>query len=260
MKAALCLFRPAHSILALALLSVSGLALAADPVVFTGAPVAVGQGTARVMVVANPSDVPETVSVVLTKDALQGLPDAQSGHMAWEFALPMPDTGPKTGFDHVVLDWNPAGHPPDGVYSVPHFDMHFYLISGAEREAVTFHGAGRELALAAPDPLLVPEGYVIPPDTAVERMGLHGIDPEGNEFHGGPFSHNFIYGYFQGKMTFVEPMVSLAFLQSLPNVTSPVKKPQKYSYPGWYPGTYQIGFNAGTGEYTIALQNLQRFD
>lgn len=254
------LFHPVRSIAAFAALSLSSLALAAEPAAFTGAPVTVGLGTARMLVTTNASNAPDSISVVLTKDALNGLPDARPDQMAWEFELPMPDTGPKTGFDHVVLDWNPAGHPPDGVYSVPHFDVHFYVISNGERAAVTFHGDGRQVAMAAPDPQLVPAGYVVPPDAAVEKMGMHGLDPAGGEFHGAPFSHTFIYGYYKGELTFVEPMISLAFLQSLPEVTSPVRKPQRYSRPGWYPATYRIGFDAARGEYTIALQNLQRFD
>lgn len=260
MKSSVCLFRSARTICALAFLSIAGATLAAEPAVYTGAPVAVGNGTARVVVTINGMNEPESVSVVLTRDALQGLPQIQGEQMVWEFSLPMPDAGPKTGYDHVVLDWNPAGHIPDGVYTVPHFDVHFYLISNDEREAITFHGEGRELAMAAPDPQLVPSGYVIPPDAAVDRMGMHGLDPAGHEFHGQPFSHNFIYGYYKGELMFVEPMVSLAFLESLPEMTSPVKQPQRYSYPAWYPATYRIGFDAGKGEYTIALQNLARFD
>ncbi len=260
MKTALCLFQPTRSISAMALLSLASVAIAADPSIFTGAPVAMGNGTARVVVVANGMNEPESVSVVMTKEAFEGLPEVQGDQMVWEFSLPMADTGPKTGYDHIVLDWNPAGHFPEGIYSVPHFDVHFYLISNGEREAITFHGEGRELAMASPDPQLVPVGYVIPPDTAVERMGMHGLDPAGHEFRGEPFSHNFIYGYYKGELMFVEPMVSLAFLKSLPEMTSPIKKPQRYSYPGWYPATYRIGFDAGKGEYTIALQTLERSD
>ena len=260
MKPAVCLFRSAGTLGALAFLSIAGTTLATEPAVHYGAPVAVGNGTARVVVTVNGMNEPESVSVVLTRAALQGLPQVQGEQMVWEYSLAMPDTGPRTGFDHVVFDWNPVGHIPEGVYNVPHFDVHFYLISDGEREAITFHGEGRELAMTAPDPQLVPAGDVIPPDAAVDRMGMHGLDPEGHEFKGQTFSHNFIYGYHKGELMFVEPMVSLAFLESLPEMTLPVKQPQRYSYPAWYPATYRIGFDAGTDEYTIALQNLARFD
>ncbi|MEQ5817169.1 DUF5602 domain-containing protein [Marinobacter sp. NFXS11] len=260
MKTALCLFRSSLSVATVSCFGYANVAIAADLQVFTGVPVAVGNGTVRVEVTTNGMNEPESVSIIMTKEALQGLPAVQGERMVWEFSLPMPDAGPQTGYDHVLLDWNPAGHIPEGVYNVPHFDVHFYLISNGEREAITFHGEGRELAMAAPDPQLIPAGYVIPPDTAVDKMGMHGLDPAGHEFHDQPFSHNFIYGYYKGELMFVEPMVSLAFLESLPEMTSPVKQPQRYSYPAWYPATYRIGFDAVKSEYTIALQDLERSD
>lgn len=238
----------------------AGAVFAAEPNVFIGAPVAVGNGSAWVMVTANARNEPESVSVVMTKEALQGLPAFDANKPAWEFPISMPEAGPRTGYEHVVLDWNPAGHIPEGVYSVPHFDVHFYLIKNEEREAITFHGDDRQLAMAAPDEQLVPAGYVIPPDAAVDGMGMHGLDPAGGEFHGQPFSHNFIYGYYRSELMFVEPMVSLGYLESLADSTTPVKKPQRYSYPAWYPAAYRIGFDSGKGEYTIALLELQRYD
>ncbi|MDC0663562.1 DUF5602 domain-containing protein [Marinobacter sp. SS21] len=260
MKTALSQRHTACSIYALALIGLNDLAFATEPSMFNGPPVAVGDGTARVMVVVNDTNEPESISVVMTKDALQGLPEAQADQSVWIFPLPLPDAGPNTGYDHVVLDWNPAGHEPEGVYSVPHFDVHFYLIDHETREAITFRGEDRAMAMAAPDPQLLPEGYVIPPDTEVEQMGMHALDPAGEEFHGRPFSHNLIYGYYKGQLIFIEPMVSLAFLQLLPEMTASIKRPQTYSYPGWYPASYRIEFDVGNGEYSIALEKLQRFD
>ncbi|SFM21896.1 DUF5602 domain-containing protein [Marinobacter zhejiangensis] len=260
MNTVLCQLRITRSIHTLAFLALSGLASASEPSTFTGTPVAVGDGTAHVMVTTNDMNEPASVSVVLTKNALQGLPEIQGDQVAWEFTLPLPENGPNTGYQNVVLDWNPVGHPPEGVYSVPHFDVHFYLIGDEEREAITFQGEGNEPALSAPDPQLLPDGYVIPPDTAVDQMGVHALDPGGEEFQGQPFSHNIIYGYYKGQLIFIEPMLSLALLKSLPDITATVPRPERYSFPGWYPATYRIGFNVGSGEYTIALDNLQRFD
>lgn len=260
MNTVLSPLRPACPLCLCVLLSFAGVASATEPNVFTGKPVTVGNGTARVMLEVNEKAEPASISVVMTREALDGLPEATGEQAVWEFALPMPDAARPTGYDHVVLDWNPSGHPPEGVYSVPHFDVHFYLINSDEREAITFHGEGRTLAMKAPETDLVPEGYVIPPDAAVDRMGMHGLDATGPEFQGQAFTHNFIYGYYLGELTFIEPMVSLAFLQSLPEVTLAVKQPKRYSRPGWYPATYQIGFDAGDGEYRIALRDLQRFD
>lgn len=37
------------------------------------------------------------------------------------------------------LNWEPSGHPTEGVYTIPHFDFHFYMIS--EEEVMNITGA-----------------------------------------------------------------------------------------------------------------------
>jgi hypothetical protein len=242
--------------LALALILAAGAASASGPRVFAGPPVAVGDGVARVVVATNGTGVPASVSVVLTAGALTGLPPAGAGHEAWEYVLPMPAEAPATGYRHVGLDWNPVGHIPEGVYSVPHFDVHFYLIDNDERQAITFLSDARERAIVPPDTRLVPAGFVVPPDTAVERMGLHGFDPAGAEFHGSPFTHTFLYGYHAGRLVFVEPMVSLTYLQTRADVTIPIRTPAAVTFAGYYPGRYRVGYDTERDEYRVALLDL----
>lgn len=227
--------------------------------IYKGEPVPLGNGVARVVVAASSAGRPASVSVVLSPAALDGLPAAASHRETWEYVLPMPSDGPRTGYDHVGLNWNPTGHPPAGIYSVPHFDIHFYLISRAEQEAVTFQGAAAKPFLAPPDRTLVPEGYVVPADSAVEKMGYHGIDTKSHEFHGKAFDHTFLYGYYGGRLIFVEPMVTLAYLKSRPDITAPVRTPQSYSIAAHYPSKYRIGFDVKRNEYRLSLLGLKAF-
>lgn len=232
---------------------------ASEPTIHAGTPVPVGNGVARVIVAADSAGRPTAVSVVLTAAALEGLPAASAGHADPEYILPMPSDAPQSGYDHVGLDWHPAGHVPAGIYTVPHLDVHFYLVTLAERKAVTFQGAAATAGLTPPDSALVPEDYAVPPDTAVEGMGLHGVDTTSHEFHGKPFDHTFIYGYYGGRLIFVEPMVTLDFLQTKPDVTVPVRTPRSYSIAAYYPTQYRIGFDPGRDEYTISIVALRPF-
>lgn len=249
--------------LALAMVALgAGTALAAPgsgSKAYTGASVSVGKGKAHVVVVADHSGTPTAVAVVLTEAALEGLPAATAQQMEYEYVLPMPKGAPSTGYDHIGLNWNPNGHPPKGIYTVPHFDFHFYLISRARQEAVTFKGANAAAAGAAPAAELVPAGYVIPPETEVEKMGVHGIDPAAPEFHGKPFSATFIYGYYKGHLTFVEPMVAVSYLKTGPDVTMNVKTPKSYSYAGFYPTKYRVGYDSSAKTYMIDLTGLRQF-
>lgn len=236
--------------------------LAAQPSiaqVYMGRPAPVGNGFARVAVATNAAGAPTSVSVIIDARALDGLPAATTSRHEWEFLLAMPSRAPATGYDHVTLNWNPEGHPPQGVYTVPHFDVHFYLIDRPQQEAVTFQGPDRTAGLAAPTPALVPAGYAVIPDTAVEKMGVHAVNPASPEFHGHPFGHTFIYGYYRGRMVFLEPMVALSDLKSGGDVTVPVRTPSAYSLPGYYPTKYRVGPDRSRSHYTVSLLALKRY-
>lgn len=231
---------------------------ASQPRLHAGSPVAVGNGTARVVVAEGSDGAPVSVSVVLSGEALNGLPDPVD-QMPQEYVLPMPEGAPPTGYDHVSLDWIANGHPPAGIYTVPHFDVHFYLVSTEEQQAITYKGADAAGLLAPPEPRLLPAGYVIPPDTAVERMGVHALDPQSHEFHGKPFTQTFLYGYHAGRLIFVEPMITLAYLQSRPDVTLPVTKPAAYSLSAYYPDSYRVRYDTAHDEYHVELLGLQPY-
>lgn len=228
---------------------------------YEGKPMPVGHGTARVVVRTGAAGEPATVAVMLSRDALDGLPAKLNPRTLpegeWEYALKMPAKGPRTGYTHVVVDWNPEGHPPPGVYSVPHFDFHFYMMSGAERAKVAFPGGAADPAAQAPAPALLAAGYQVVPETAVPKMGVHAIDVTAPEFHGKPFAATFIYGYYQRRMVFLEPMVTRKFLLTRPDFTSPVPAPAAYSLPGHYPSRYGVRYDAAKKAYFLELGGLK---
>jgi hypothetical protein len=122
---------------------------------------------------------------------------------------------------------------------------------------VTFKGPLRAGATAPPAASLLPKGYVVPPITAIEQMGVHGVDPNGPEFCGKPFTQTFVYGYYRGKLTFVEPMVAKSFLESKPDTTTSVRVAAAYSLPSYYPSRYRIGYDPASDQYTIAITGLK---
>jgi hypothetical protein len=226
---------------------------------YAGTPVALGQGEAHTFVRTGPGGELDSIGVVLTAAALEGLPRATpGGHVLFSYHLPMPETGPRTVIDHVTLDWEALGHPPEGVYDVPHFDFHFYLVGRGEVAKVHFDSPDDSASPAQQPPAeLVPAGYVLPPGTAVPKMGVHAINPAAAEFQQKPFEATFIYGYYDKQLTFIEPMVTLAYLQSKPDFSAPVPRPASYTRAGSYPSTYRVAYDAGRQVYEISLQDLE---
>src|SRR5689334_9959976 len=91
---------------------------------------------------------PRAIGVTLPAGALDGLPTGSDNHHCtgrspaghrvdatqcihtFEHVLPLPDAAALRAdipFKWVLLNWNPVGHIPPGVYDVPHFDVHFVI-------------------------------------------------------------------------------------------------------------------------------------
>jgi len=256
--------RQKHWILPLAAVVLIGLAGCGDDEKPSTAPTggtaygsaqAVGNGTARTFVTWGSDGNPTSVGVRLTAAALTGLPTDPSG--MFERDLEFPPEAAKTPYDHLGLDWNPVGHEPPGIYNLPHFDVHFYMIDQASQDAITGIGADSSVAVRSPAPEEIPAGYIQGPGV-VPRMGVHWIDPTSPEFNGATFTTTFIYGFYDGHMIFEEPMVTAAFLTSKQNFNQALKLPQVYPRANrYYPTSYSVHWDAQTSEYVISLDGLQ---
>jgi hypothetical protein len=94
---------------------------------------------------------------------------------------------------------------------------------------------------------------VVAPD-----MGNHLIDTTSPELRDPPvkFTHTFIYGAYDGKITFYEPMITAEFLLSNPDVCVPLKLPDAYEMAGYYPTQYCMRRVADEELYTISLEGF----
>ncbi len=70
------------------------------------------------------------------------------------------------------------------------------------------------------------------------------------------FSHTFIYGAYDGRLIFLEPMVSHAFLSSRPQQCRPIRPPKVYAAAGYYPTTYCVRYDAASATYRVTLEGL----
>jgi hypothetical protein len=216
-----------------------------------------GGGSAHAFITLDSSERPAAIGVRMTETALVGLPaEPPRDADGWEYVLSLPEEAAISGYDHVVIDWNPKGHIPPGVYDKPHFDFHFYLISPEQREKITAKGEDLARAHMAPAPEFIPEGYILPEGTEVPRMGAHAIDSTAPEFNKLPFAKTFVYGFYDGRMIFLEPMMTKAFLETKPNAMTRIKVPKAYSKHAYYPTIYIIKHNETQREYEISLEGL----
>ncbi|MDP1862215.1 MAG: DUF5602 domain-containing protein [Gemmatimonadaceae bacterium] len=218
---------------------------------FFGPVTVMAEGTARSYVTLDRSGAPTDLGLALTETALNGLPAATA-----EFVFELPPEASATLFKHAVINWMPSGHPPPMVYTVPHFDFHFYMITNAERNAIVLGDSVLAAKLARqPAAQFVPSGYVVGMASAL--MGLHWRDPDAPEMRGAQFTKTFIYGSYDGAMIFGEPMVTKAYLETKPAaVVTPLKLPAQYAARGYQATSYTVGYDAGSKEYRVSLSGL----
>ena len=50
--------------------------------------------------------------------------------------LTFPEQASATPFKWLMLNWNPQGHIPPGVYDVPHHDFHFYIMEQSKLDEI----------------------------------------------------------------------------------------------------------------------------
>ncbi|HEY0680430.1 MAG TPA: DUF5602 domain-containing protein [Chitinophagaceae bacterium] len=217
--------------------------------VYKGEQVPVGNGYARTWIKMNHLDEPVEIGIQFTPEALTGLPDhVEPGQPHPHYDIPLHHKAKEvTAFDHVVINWNPQGHPPAGLFDVPHFDAHFYFMTVAERLSIF---PGDPKALILPPLNERPAGYIASTD-AIPAMGNHWIAPPVIP----PFTKVLIWGSYNGKMTFIEPMVTVAYMQSGATTHQQFGQPVVFPKPGNYPKQYNV-YKDDKGNHQITLSDF----
>ena len=230
---------------------------------FVGPSQPLGNGTVKTYATLDDEGRPTEVGLRLTTTALDGLPEASAG-LPPTLMLDFPDQASATAFDHVMLNWNPEGHEPPELFSKPHFDFHFDMVDMATIEAIIASDPNYAAkAERAPEAKYVPQDYVIPPGApaaaqAVPGMGVHLVDGSDTSLVPGSynFEHIVINGTWDGRYTFVEPMITRDWLLTRPSTQQPLKLPQAYQKAAYYPTTYGVHVDEQAQEYVISLSGM----
>jgi hypothetical protein len=234
---------------------------------FFGPSQPIGNGTVKTYAILDEGGRPTEVGLRLTATALDGLPETSTG-LPPTLMLDFPDQAAATAFDHVMLNWNPQGHEPPELFGKPHFDFHFNMVDMATIQAVI--ASDPDYAAKAervPEAKYVPQDYVVPPGApaaaqAVPGMGVHWIDSSDTSLVPGSydFEHIVINGTWDGRYTFIEPMITREWLLTNPSSQQPLKLPQAYQRSAYYPTTYGVHFDEQTKEYVVSLGGMTMRD
>ncbi|MGD2068655.1 MAG: hypothetical protein PVI57_08295 [Gemmatimonadota bacterium] len=165
-----------------------------------------------------------------------------------------------------LLNWNPIGHPPPAIFTVAHFDFHFYIIDLATRNSIDLGTCGLLMdcgdfvtATAPIPPQYMPAGYMSL-GAAEAFMGDHLVNLADPVFSGAPFTEVFIYGGWDGSIAFYEPMITHSWLEGVATGANPggctaLALPLAWEIAGWYPTEYCIRYRANRADYTVSLES-----
>jgi hypothetical protein len=94
------------------------------------------------------------------------------------------------------------------------------------------------------------------PSLVIDKMGAHWLDSKAPELKGETFTQTFVYGFLDGHMIFLEPMITKVFLETKPDVLYEINQPEKFEVSGYYPTRYAIHYDAASGMYNVSLEEF----
>jgi len=255
------------------------------PTRLSGAQANLGDGVVASYAEFDSSGKPKAIGVAFSAAALASLPTAASdGHRcfdangdgkidlatecsAWhERVLPLPsDAARRTDlpFKWALVNWNPLGHMPPGVFDKPHFDVHFYMepienILAIERGTCGPEAVRCDQYAVARKP--IPNNYLpanyLDLGLVAPAMGNHYIDPADHNFHGEMFKRHWVYGVYDGRVIFYEEMLTLAYMQSKPDTCYPIASAEAFAVAGYYPTQSCIRYSSARNEVTVSLEGF----
>lgn len=242
-----------------------------------GETVSVGDGTVRTFATTNPAGNLSSIGIHIDGDALTAFENgdfpAHPHHGGFAAFLDLPAEAQDSPFTVMGFDFGPEGHEPATIYDVPHFDIHFHMLPEAQVDAIgPFpHIVDYDIPADQLPPNNVTAAAVGQPRVAIPDMGEHLVDLTAPEIQHlldptlepVPFTHTLIWGAYDpaliggsgdgvGQINFVEPMVTLEYLQNLDGeAVAPILLPEVFVEAGDYPTEYVMKPDHSGGVYVF---------
>lgn len=250
-----------------------------------GAIAEIGNGWVESFAEIDDQGVPQAIGITFSKTAFEELPsnltdgnrctdldnngaiDIHNECLHWhERVLPLPSEMSRKQdmpFKWVLMNWNPQGHMPEGVWNTPHFDVHFYIEPIEKIFSLMPGPCGPEKIRCdqyeiakKPVPANLIHKDFVDVGAVAPAMGNHLIDPTGPEFDGAPFTRSWIYGAYDGRIIFYEEMLSLNYLKSGPNECFPIKTTPEVDKSGYYPSTICTRFSTADSSVSVSIEDF----
>lgn len=211
-----------------------------------------GPGKASSWLKVDKSGAPVELSLEINREALYNLPNTN-----FSAVVPLPAKAKEiTPFDHIQIDWASQGHgmpgPSGPSFIGPHYDVRFYMTTEAERLAIPPSTDPNAKFNVHPPAGYMPSNYY-PGASALPQIGLHWTDRGG--FSG--MTMAMVLGTYNGKFTFVSPIVTVEELRSGNRSSTSYAQPEKFPKNNTsYPTKYNIYADDAKLKHQISLSDF----
>jgi hypothetical protein len=190
--------------------------------------------------------------------------------------------GASQPFQYVEIDWNTEGEPrgPNGSFSSPHFDFHFYLQSRetieSQLDCISSNGKTCDAFLTdydqtkrfqnMPEAAQVPDLYRPDVGSAIPAMGMHHLDMTA-DYTVDSVNHTpvLIYGSFDAEIVFAEASVTLYTLQDAKaapdhRISFPFHQPASFDTAIDWPTEFVLEYLPDTGGFRVGFAGFQHHE
>ncbi|MCF1191636.1 hypothetical protein LRR18_08575 [Mangrovimonas sp. AS39] len=226
---------------------------------FKGPQVDFGSGKVRSWISVDKDDFPVELGIEITPEALADLESLPGDDVITSIPFHL-KAKQLTPYEHIGLNWEPMGHAPE--FWIPHFDVHFFEISDAERLQIPIYDANNQEIVDAvnvfPEVNKIPVGFLKLPGQLgyYPYTGKHWLPVDFLEVDN-DFDTAIIHGSYNQKHVFLETKFALDFLESASEFSSDFTQPLQFEKSDTnYPTKYNMWKDEGTGHIFLTLSDF----
>lgn len=222
---------------------------------FIGPKVAVGNGYVISWIRVINNQTPWEIGIDITSGVLEDLP--KDSGLIEPAIIPLPDIAEKlTPFNHISITWNPENFSDIPGFEQAHFNFYFHTIPIGDRMSIPVWSEETDPSFSTYPPRNhLPKNYspLIKGIGSYAEIGRHWLSTDSKSYL--PLAETFSFGTYDGKLIFMDPIVTLSVLKSGEEIIKPIPQPLYHSGNNPLPREYKISISKNENR-TVALRNF----
>lgn len=215
-----------------------------------GPPIYFGEGSLRSFFQTDKAGRPGMIGLIFSEAVLNDLPKTRQ-----LIEIPLPQKIAQLPFDHISLIWEPGGQVPEGIFTVPYFEIHFNMFSAVEREQIIKNDP---LAERLPEPRYMPVDFIAAEGSTV-MAGKVWSNPKALKLQAPALTYTLLMNSYDYNLVSYTPSFTLDHLKSKRSAILEIPLSKAFQQQKtYYPTKYSIAYDSAKKEYSVSLLGFIR--